>query len=448
MFRTNHTSSWRQALGALLALLLAFGLLQDVRAQEGAIPLDPEVSGDVEFWHFWGSPVRRNAIRRVIAQCQAELPNIRVTETFKPFGDIWTANIAAVAARSGMPDVIVADRLQLPRDAAEGIYQSLSVRADADGIQSSSFWDFTWDQTLYEGETYGLPFETDVRVLFYNRSLFADAGLDPQNPPQTWDELWAAADALDEWNEDGTLSRMAFFPMHGNVGVDIWAATIGHEWVQDGHPVVDAPEVVEALEWVQTWIERYGGWAEVQRFLSQFGSPPNDAFMAGGVAMKVDVAGYNSILNFYRPRTTLADGSAVNMDWGVAMPPYHSVPATWSGGFTLSIPTGAPNADAAWEFIKCAASRPGQVSWARDTYSIPSDIAAARDPVLMADPAWGFFIDAMEVGMDTPFVPGYSNWMGDQINNRLEGIWTGQVPPQQALSDAQREIDETIQQNR
>src|SRR5680860_534763 len=197
MIGTVRKLTWRRSLMALAAGLLALSTLSVGSAQQGEIPLNPEVSGDVEFWHFWGSPVRRNAIRRVVAQCQAELPNITVTETFKPWGDIWTANIAAVAARSGMPDVIVADRLQLPRDAADGIYQSLGDMVEADNIQSSAFWDFTWQQTLYEGESYGLPFETDVRVLFYNKNVLEEAGLDPENPPATWEELWAAADALD-----------------------------------------------------------------------------------------------------------------------------------------------------------------------------------------------------------------------------------------------------------
>ncbi|MEZ4679577.1 MAG: hypothetical protein R2932_35700 [Caldilineaceae bacterium] len=74
-------------------------------------------SGDVEIWHFWGSPARRTAIRRVVAICENQLPNIQITETFKPWGDIWTANIAAVAAGSGMPDIIVEDRPLLPQRA-------------------------------------------------------------------------------------------------------------------------------------------------------------------------------------------------------------------------------------------------------------------------------------------------------------------------------------------
>src|SRR5690606_28966713 len=71
--------------------------------------LNPDVSGEVELWHFWGSPVRRTAVRRIVALCNDQLPNVEIIQSFKPWGDIWTANIAAVAAGSRMPDIIVED---------------------------------------------------------------------------------------------------------------------------------------------------------------------------------------------------------------------------------------------------------------------------------------------------------------------------------------------------
>ena len=141
--------------------------------------LNQNVSGTVNFWHFWGSPVRRNAIRRVIAICNQQLPNIKVSETFKPFGDIWTANIAAVASGSGMPDVIVEDRPQIPQRARDQVDENLQELATRDGIDGKQFWPFTWQQTLYEDETYGIPFETDVRVLYWNKNAFKEVGLDP-----------------------------------------------------------------------------------------------------------------------------------------------------------------------------------------------------------------------------------------------------------------------------
>jgi len=108
-------------------------------AGPGQVMLNSDVSGDIEIWHFWASPVRRNGLKRIIAMCQQQLPNITVTDTVKPFGDIWTANVAAVAAGSGMPDVIVSDRPTLPKDAAEGVYMSLQEFADRDNITRDQF---------------------------------------------------------------------------------------------------------------------------------------------------------------------------------------------------------------------------------------------------------------------------------------------------------------------
>jgi multiple sugar transport system substrate-binding protein len=428
------------SLAVLLLITGSFAIAQD--APDMGFPLNADVSGNVEFWHHWGSPVRRTAIRRVVAMCQAALPNITVEEVFKPFGEGWTANIAAVAAGSGMPDVIVSDRLQLPRDAADGIYQNIQPFIDRDGLDTSKFYPFTWTQTLYEGNSYGLPFETDVRVLFYNKTLFQEAGLDPNDPPETWEELTAYADALDIINEDGTIERMGFFPLI-NVGPDVWALTNGHTFVVDGQPVVDSPEFAGTIEWIQQWIDRYGGWDNIQAFRASFGAPPNDAFMSGRVAMVADIAGYLSQLNFYRPRTTLADGSQVNTDIGIAALPYGTTPASWSGGFSFSIPTGAENAEAAWEFIKCASSPVAQASWARDTYAVPSIPSAAHDPVLMADANWAFIVQSMDISTSSEFVAAYPNYL-EQFNQRAEQIYRGEIPLEQALQEAQAAIDEAV----
>lgn len=417
----------------LLGLLLApAALAQNQDSADTGITLDPDVSGDVEFWHFWGSEVRRNAINKVIDECEAQLPNIHVTEVFKPFGDIWTANLAAVAGRSGMPDVIVADRPQLPRDGAEGVYQSLQPFIDRDELNTDVFWPFTWEQTLYGDESYGIPFETDVRVLFYNAGVLEEAGLEP---PESWDDLWEIADELDEIDDDGTIRRMTFFPLEGNVGPDLWVATKGYDLVQDGYPQVDDPAMVETLEWVQEWIDRYGGWDNVQRFLEGFDAPPNDAFMSEALLMKVDVAGYTSTVRFYEP----------DFEWSATLPPYDETPASSSGGFALSIPTGAANADAAWEFIKCAADTKGQVAWSRDTFSIPTIQASAHDEGLMEDELWPFFVEAMEVSGAFPFVAGYPNWPGE-LSNNYEKVWTGEQSAADMLEEAQRAIDAQIEE--
>ncbi|HET6597140.1 MAG TPA: ABC transporter substrate-binding protein [Anaerolineales bacterium] len=418
--------------------------------QPGTVQYNPDVSGDIELWHFWASPVRRNGVQRIKAICEQKLPNITVTDTVKPFGDIWTANVAAVAAGSGMPDVIVSDRPTLPRDAADGVYMSLQEFADRDGITRDQFYDWAWDQTLFEGQTYGIPFETDVRVLFWNKQLFEEAGLDPNKPPTTWDELLQYADALDKKNADGTYDRIAFFPLW-NAGFNpFWAYLNGAPLIDaEGNPVINSPEAAETLEWIKMWVDRYGGWQALKDYQAKFGAPPNDLFMGNGVAMLVDIFGYNSQLEFYRPRAdTNGDGQITGddprMDWGIGMLPYNEAPADWSGGFSLSIPAGAENPEAAWEFIKCMTGPEGQTSWARDTQAQPTNLIAAKDPVLSASPGWEVVDQALQVSTGGTYLSGYPNW-NEQLDLVLEQVWTGELSPQEALDQAQAAVEDAIQ---
>lgn len=403
--------------------------------------LNKNITGTLEFWHFWASPVRRNALRRIIAVCQQELPNIKVTEIAQPISTIYSANTAAVQAGSGMPDVIVEDRPQLPKAAANNIESSLQKYATRDGVNGTPFWPFTWNQTLYNGETYGIPFETDVQVLFWNKNAFKEAGLDPDKPPKTWAEVEAYSAKLTKKNPDGSLARIGFRPP----GWDILALANGAQVVSpDAKVNVNDPKIAEALTWDKKIIDTYGGYSKYQSFLGTLAAPPQDALMSGKVAMLIDVNGYASQLNFYRAQYTNPDGTKANLDWGVGdIPTTTGKQISISGGFALSIPRGSKNADAAWEFIKCAAGPQGQLSWGRDTYAMPSWISAAKDPTLLADPNWQYMVNAMNYTSAFPFVTGYSTWK-EQVDQRIAKVLPGDLSPQQALQEAQQAIDAEI----
>lgn len=412
--------------------------------------LNPDVSGTIELWHFWASPIRRNALRRVIAICQEKLPNLQVVDTVKLFGEIWTANRDAVMAGSGMPDVIVSDRPQLPKDAADGVYMNLQELAERDSVTRDQFYDWSWDQTLFEGETYGIPHETDVRVLFWNKNLFQAAGLDPERPPQTWGELEEYADKLDVQDKDGTFRRIAFLP-HWNAGFEIWSYANDADLIaEDGTPQINNPNAVETLIWMKAWVDRYSGWQALQDFRAGFGTPPSDLFMRNGVAMLVDIFGYNSQLEFYRPRADVNGDFEITdddprMEWGIGLMPYNddADPGTWSGGFSMSIPTGAANVEAGWEFIKCATGAEGQASWARDTQAQPTNLSAVTDRVLQSNPLYQVVNEALASGSTGGYVTDYPNW-GQELNQRYELVWNGELSPEEALNEAQEAVQAEI----
>ena len=407
-----------------------------------------DVKGDITFWHFWSSPVRRNAIRRIVNSFQAEYPGIKVTETPLPFGDIWTKNLAAVAAGSGMPDVLVEDRPSLKDRAKNNIDMNLGDLATRDGIDGSVFWPFTWTEALANGQPYGLPYETDIRVLYWNKAAFKDAGLDPDKPAKDWDELWSFSDKFDQKADDGKLQRVGFFPRFGSIDLDQWAWDNGGDWMTpDFQFTINRKENVETLAWLKKWLDRYGK-SNWDAFQGTFGPGNQDGFMNGKVVMKVDIAGYTSFLNFYNPNMSTADKQ--NLGWGVGpIPPAPGhQPASLSGGFALSIPRGVKNVDAAWEFIKYAALV-GQASWARDTYSIPTlEKLAKEDPQLNGDPNWKTFVEAMSYGRPAEVHPNFPSWFNDAVAPERDAALNGEKTPQQALDDAQQKAEAQAAQNR
>jgi multiple sugar transport system substrate-binding protein len=401
--------------------------------------------GAITFWGHWASPVRKTAVLRLIAIVNKTLPDVTVNYVYKPFGDLWTAVIAAVASGTGMPDVFIEDRPNLPNRAANGVDMDLQPLITRDKLDPGVFWPFTWQQTLYKGDSYGIPFETDVRVLWYDQTQWTDAGLDPANPPKTWDDIAAAADKLDVKDTSGKYSRVAFMPYGmGNVSPTIWAYTEGINLPSaDGSSVnVQQPEFVDVLTWIKSWIDRYGGLTKYQTYQGTFGSPPNDAFMSGGVSTDPDIGGYESQLNFYRPQVPIK-GKKTNMVWGATLLPYKKQAASWSGGFAMSIPTGAANQEAAWEFIKVATGYDANVSWGRDTQAMPTYQAAAEDSILVSDPWWAADVAAMKVSTGGIYVPKYPGWE-NELNNRYNDMFSGKTTIAQGLSDAQDAINAAI----
>jgi len=396
-----------------------------------------DVKGNITFWHFWASPVRHNTIRGIINNFQAEFPGIKVTETAYPFGDIWTKNLAAVAAGSGMPDVIVADRAGLRFTGKSGVYQSLDTQFKQDKIDSGVFWPFTWTEATLNGVPYGIPYETDIRVLYYNKAALSDGGLDPNSPPKDWPELDATAPKLDKKDSSGKLEQIAFYPNWGNFDISQWAWNNGGEWEDSNdNPTVNAAPNVAALAWEKTWFDRYG-YAPWTALKATFTGGNQDGFMNGKVIMKADIGGYISFLNFYNPNFSTKDKK--NLGWGVAPIPPNTghKPASLSGGFALSVPKGIKDLAAPWEFIKYAVFV-GQAAWAQGTYAMPTVISIAKDnPTLNGDPNWKFLVDAMSYGRPAVYNQ-YTDNLLKGLSDAENNVQQGKQQPQAAMDAAQQ----------
>ncbi|CAM3679647.1 extracellular solute-binding protein [Mesobacillus zeae] len=149
----------------------------------------------VEFWSFWGSETRGPVIEKIIKDFNDSQDQVFVKHTFLPWGDIWTKNLASVKA--GNPgDVIINDINSVALRAENKQVEDLSKYLD--NTFQERFYPNLWETVLHDSKPYAVPFNTDTRLLFYNKTAFREAGLDPNKPPETWTELEHFAKKLDD----------------------------------------------------------------------------------------------------------------------------------------------------------------------------------------------------------------------------------------------------------
>ncbi|MFD0051006.1 ABC transporter substrate-binding protein [Actinomycetes bacterium NPDC127524] len=325
----------------------------------------------VNFQTFWGSETRKPVIEKIVKDFNQSQDKIEVKHTYVPWGDIWTKNLAAVAA--GNPaDVIVNDINSVSHRAQNKQSEDLSPYIN-ESIKNELYPNL-WKTVEYKGKFYGVPFTTDTRLLFYNKKDFKEAGLDPNRPPSTWKELEEYAKKLDV-KKGSSYERIGFYPTWGSFGAGSWMANAdnGKGFIEGDKLEIATPRKIETLKWIADWRKRLGD-KNLQKYEADFGSGQSNPFISGKVSMWTDVA------TFY---TQIRD-SKTNMDFGVApMPAYDSSSRHWNegGGFVLEIPKGAKHPKEAAAFIKYMAGVKAQEYWAKKNYDNIANMQAAKNVI-------------------------------------------------------------------
>nr|WP_237519442.1 sugar ABC transporter substrate-binding protein [Streptomyces sp. HUCO-GS316] len=175
----------------------------------GSTDASGKVEGDITF-QTWN--LRANFkpyFEGVIAEFEKQYPGTRVKWIDQP-AEGYADKISADAAGGTLPDVVnVSPDLVAPL-AQAGLALDLDKAA---AKYRKEYLEGAWAGHRIPGMTgtYAFPWYLNTGPLFYNKSLFEEAGLDPDQPPRTYDELFA--DALRMAKEsDGEVATLANVP--------------------------------------------------------------------------------------------------------------------------------------------------------------------------------------------------------------------------------------------
>lgn len=345
----------------LALLLLLFSLVETAQAQTSLA--DTGIKKPTKLV-VWGLQLGKDSagLQAQIAEFEKRNPDIDVSVMSMGAGDMNPQKLMTSIVGGVPPDVINQDRFTVGDWASRGTFQPLNdflarEPKDADSVKQENFYPAPWKEAVYQGKIYAIPTGIDDRLLFYNKKLFREAGLDPNKPPRTWEELLEYSKKLTKFNPDGTYKQIGFIPNFGNSWLYLYSWQNGGEFMSpDGRTTTLANErTVGALDFMVKIYDAVGGNDKVNLFQSSFQAGEQDPFFTGKIAMVINGSWVLDGFARYAP----------DMDFGVVPAP---VPEerlrgegvfanqdkyiTWIGGYAFAIPKGAKNQEQAWRFIR------------------------------------------------------------------------------------------------
>ena len=449
----------RRCTGSAAALAVALSLLPALAAPVGAATAKCPVKAlaraadkpvEIVMWHSMNR-ANDEALQRLVAKFEIAHPDVQVKLVNQTSYDDTFTKYRAGLSSGDLPDVV-----QLKDTELQGMIDSKSILpieacVKADRYDLADYVERPIDYYTVGNTLWGMPFNVSNPVLYYNKQAFQKAGLDPNKPPATLDEVRAASQKLVDTGTTKFGYAVKLDPWY----LEQWLSKAGKPYVDNGNGRQKrASKVVfenKTGNEVFTWLDEM----VADKLALNTGAPEGnlDNFLAvgaGNAAMTIDTAAQiGTILQ------VLGSGQFPNVTMGVApMPGPTGKGGVLVGGAALYIPVKSPpeKQAAAWELIKFLNEPENQAEWAAATGYVPIRKSALDEPVLKD--AWAkvpelrVAYDQLVSGVENVATAGPVIGPYDAVRihvvNAMNAMLTQGVDPKKALHDAATNANEEI----
>ncbi len=369
---------------------------------------------------------------------EAANPNIKVK--LEPIiaseGDYYTKLDLMMRSTSTAPDLVREDSFLVSSDVTAGYLAPLDKYLASWPEYSQQWFPSMQKITTFSGHNYGVMDGTDVRLIWYNKSLFQRAGLPTTWQPQSWADILSAARTI-----KAKVPGVIPLNLYSGVPMDEASSMQGFEMLLYGtkNPLYNYS--------TQKWVAPSQGLLDALNFVKQVYNPSNLLGPTNDIALSTQAA--NTIAQQLIPQGKVAidiDGSWVSSGWypsgqapwpqwqqtmGVAKMPteFGQAPnyVTLSGGWAYSITARSAHPDQAFQVLKAASSQnllgsydvqDGQVTPRQDIVNLPAYHNAPLNP---------FYTSLVAFSQFRPAFTAYPK-ISLQIDNAMQQVMSGQSP--------------------
>ncbi|KQQ52612.1 MULTISPECIES: sugar ABC transporter substrate-binding protein [unclassified Plantibacter] len=416
--RSTHTRRMQRVGGVVAAGALLVGLAACSSGGGGSSPLasaGPEGVDDGSELTLWTRAPLEKQAKLLVEAYNASHEN-QVKLTVVP-NDDYVAKVGAAAGSDSLPDLFAADIVYVPNWVEQGLFQDLTANIDGldfkDEINKGHLAAGTSDD-----KEHVLPFVLDLSMLFWNKELYKEAGLDPEQGPTTLAEFAEDAKAVQALNKPDTYGTATGLNCGGCL-VFTWFPSV---WA-DGEQVMneDGTESLLAEDGAK---EVYSTWADLWKSGAVLPSSKDEAgptWTAGFTEGKVGVMPY--------PATLL---SSTPFDVGVSgIPGPKGGDSTFVGGDGIGVSKDSKKAAQSWNFLSWLMSEDAQVGVLAKDNDVVSRSDLANNEYSSKDPRLVTINEVASKG-DTPYSLNFqeafnsptSPWLTLVRNAVLEGTDT------------------------
>jgi multiple sugar transport system substrate-binding protein len=379
----------------------------------------------------------------------AEYDKKNAAVTVKVVGGINDDKIIAALRGGNAPDVVSSfTSANVGIYCPSGGWIDLGPYLKHDKVDMNQFPAATLYYTQYKGKRCALPLLADVYGFYYNKKLFAAAGL--KAPPKTLAELTTYAKKLTKKNPDGSLKVVGYNPFFGfyQNTAGAYQPSVNGKWFDgDGKSTLGKdPAWQNLLRWQKGLVDYYG-----HKNLVKWNAGAGDEFSAshafetGKLAMMMDGEWRVAFISAEHPE----------LKYGTApMPVDASISSRYGSGYIngtiIGIPKNGKNRDEAWKFVKYMTTNDHALAqFSNGIRNVPSTRSSATSKELKPDANFATFtkIFANSKSQTVPITTAGSAYL-DTFANFLAKWQAGKVSNlQSGLQEVDKQIDAKLKQS-
>jgi sn-glycerol 3-phosphate transport system substrate-binding protein len=388
-------------------------------------------AGETEISFYYpvavGGPITKT-IDQMSADFERDNPGIKVKPVYA--GSYQDTIVKALTAhKSGTPPTTA---ILLSTDMFTLIDEDAIVPFD--GVDTKAYYPAFMANSQTGGKVWGIPFQRSTIVLYWNKELFKEAGLDPNRPPENWKEMLEYAQKLTRRDASGNVTQW---------GVQIPSSGFPY-WLFQGlttpngvelmnaagtETYFDKPAVIEALAF---WVDLGRKHKVMPTGVIEWGTTPKDFFEKKIAMMWTTTGNLTNVKN------------NAKFDFGVAMLPASKRRGSPTGGGNFYVFKKATKEQqaAAVKFAQWMTQPERAAQWGIDTGYVAVRADAWQTPK-MAEYVKGFPVAAVARDQLQYSVAELSTHDNQRVtkalNDGIQAALTGAKTPEQAMKDAQAE---------